>query len=429
MALAISTVEPSADILKKWSDTRAALIWFCPAFSHIFYSMMSKQGSDHHVIFTDDEAIPYAATDGKHIMVNVNTFFNWNLQERIFVIAHEIMHAVLDHPGIMARLAMTGKVSYPDGKVLDYDQQTMNEAADYVINDILVESKIGAMPEAGLHDPKKGAHTDSMVDVYRRIYREGQGGGSGGGQGQPQTGKGSGFDTHLPPGASTGQDPATAQQQRNEQEWKTAVSAAGSAAKAQGKLPAALQRILDEALEPKVSWQEHIIAFFNRRPGGGTYDWSKPDRRLVVRGIIAPGRSGFGCGPIVVAVDTSGSITDDMVTSFFGEIAGILDDVRPSSLHIMWCDAKLHRTDECTDTGDLHEVRKMGAPGGGGTSFIPVFDGIREQGIEPDALLYLTDGYGSFPDKAPPYAVLWGNISKPGSVKYPFGTVVDVPLK
>lgn len=111
---------------------------------------------------------------------------------------------------------------------------------------------------------------------------------------------------------------------------------------------------------------------------------------------------------------------------FFAEMAGILEDVRPQRLVIMWCDAQVHRVDEVEEAQDLNHIRAKGAPGGGGTSFEPVFDEINKMGITPDALVYLTDGYGSFP-KPVPYTVIWGNISPPGAVKYPFGDVVDVP--
>ena len=42
-----------------------------------------------------------------------------------------------------------------------------------------------------------------------------------------------------------------------------------------------------------------------------------------------------------------------------------------------------------------------------GTSFIPVFDYVRSHGMRPDVLVYVTDGYGDAPQKAPPYPVLW----------------------
>lgn len=48
-------------------------------------------------------------------------------------------------------------------------------------------------------------------------------------------------------------------------------------------------------------------------------------------------------------------------------------------------------------------------------------------GLEPDALVYLTDGHGTFPTQAPSYPVLWGNITP--NYKYPFGDVVDIPLQ
>jgi predicted metal-dependent peptidase len=185
--------------------------------------------------------------------------------------------------------------------------------------------------------------------------------------------------------------------------------------------------MLSEVLNPQVDWREKIQALFARKVGSGSYDWRKPDRRLIVRDIIAPGRSGFGAGTVVVAVDTSGSIGEPELQMFFAEMSGILEDVKPARLVIAWCDAKLHRVDEVDEPGDLAGVRKKGAPGGGGTSFIPVFDWMAEEGIQPDALVYLTDGYGSFPVFTPQYPVIWGNISPPGTVKYPFGDVVDVP--
>jgi ribosomal 50S subunit-recycling heat shock protein len=70
-------------------------------------------------------------------------------------------------------------------------------------------------------------------------------------------------------------------------------------------------------------------------------------------------------------------------------------------------------------------IRHKGAPGGGGTSFIPVFNWVDEQRLTPDALVYLTDMKGSFPQHAPSYPVIWGSILK--DKKAPFGEIVDIP--
>jgi predicted metal-dependent peptidase len=57
--------------------------------------------------------------------------------------------------------------------------------------------------------------------------------------------------------------------------------------------------------------------------------------------------------------------------------------------------------------------------GGGGTNFIPVFEHIADEGMEPSALIYLTDLEGTFPQHEPDYPVLW--VDTYGKHKPPFG--------
>ena len=138
---------------KLWSDTRAALIWHCPAFSHIFYTMLQNTGDKHNAVFTDDPAIPIAATDGNNLIFNTGPegFFKFNLNQRVFIASHEILHCIFNHCGIGYMLKMRGKVAYPDGKSLEYDDEQMNAAMDYVINAILVESKVGEFSGTAPH--------------------------------------------------------------------------------------------------------------------------------------------------------------------------------------------------------------------------------------------------------------------------------------
>jgi predicted metal-dependent peptidase len=65
--------------------------------------------------------------------------------------------------------------------------------------------------------------------------------------------------------------------------------------------------------------------------------------------------------------------------------------------------------------------------GGGGTDFRPVFDWVaarRGNGPRPcDAVVYCTDGYGTFPPRPPAYPVAW--VVTPGGLeRFPFGEVV-----
>ena len=384
-------------------------------------------------MFTDDPAIPIAATDGNNLIFNTGPegFFKFNLNQRVFIASHEILHCIFNHCGIGYMLKMRGKVAYPDGKSLEYDDEQMNAAMDYVINAILVESKVGEFPkdkdgkQLGLYDASIATSADNAMDTYRKIFKKPPSGkGKGGGQGQGG-GSGQGFDKHLDPGTSTGEDATSANNNRNPAQWDTEVAAGVAAAKAMGKMPQEMLRALTETLTPKVDWREHIKSLFARKVGSGTFDWARPDRRLITRDIYAPGRSGFGAGTVVVGVDTSGSVGPAELDMFMAEVSGILEEIKPKRLVIMWCDAKVHRVDECEDAGDLNSIRRKGAPGGGGTSFIPVFEKIDAEGLAPECLVYLTDGLGSFPSTAPSYPVIWGNIYP--NAKYPWGDVVDIP--
>jgi predicted metal-dependent peptidase len=413
-----------------WDITRTRFVLTCPAFAHVFYTMMCDRNSKHLAYFT--AGVPIAATDGVNLFLNPEPFFKLPLSQRVFVIAHEICHGILNHCGLMHTYKRRGKISYSNGSSVDYNPEIMNIATDLVINDMLVQSQVGAKVPDCLHDTSLGKAEDSALDVYKKLFDNSKGRGGIGKGGKAGTGaQGEHFDQHLEPGAGDGKDPESAKAERSEQEWKTEVAAGMAAQKAQqGKLPGAMERLFGEMLSPQVSWQEHIQSFFARKVGSGGYDWRRADRRLITREpepIFAPGRSGFGCGTVVIGADSSGSVYDgNTLEMFFAEIGGILEDVKPKRLIVMWCDAKVHRVDEVEDAADLVTLRGKGAPGGGGTSFVPVFNEIEKMGLEPDALVYLTDGYGSLPAAAPSYPTLWGSIDcKPEH--FPWGEVVMIP--
>jgi predicted metal-dependent peptidase len=405
----IARVELTPEQSTKWEHTRTALMWKCPAFTHILISLLDSADSKHIAVFT--KQTPTAATDGATLLYNPDWFFKLPLPQRVFVTAHEILHCIFNHMNIGHALSRRGEVPYADGTKLKYDHRQMNIAMDLVINSILVDSKIGQMPSEGCYDPSIVTGKDGFLDAYRKIYKHEDGGGGGG----------KGFDEHLEPGSGTGKTPTQAKAERDEGEWQAQIAAAMNAAKVQGKLPAGLERLLGDVLEPKVDWREHIQALFARRLGSGSYDWRRPDRRLIVQDIYAPGRSGFGAEHVVVAIDTSGSIGQSELDMFMAEVSGILEEIRPKRLSCVMCDAAINKVHELHDAADLLSIKMCG---GGGTDFRPVFDWVAEQGA-PDALVYLTDGMGVFPDRAPNYPVIWGSIYEPA--QYPFGDVVQVP--
>jgi predicted metal-dependent peptidase len=434
---------------RMWSETLAALNWIGPGFTHLLYTMLNKRGDSQVALFTEE--LPGdcdAATDGIQLLFKPSLFFKLPLMKRVFTVFHEISHCVADHCGMGYEMKKRGYIMMGN-RQLPYDPQHANVVQDLIINDMLIESSFGEFDKAWLHNTEIATYKDDWVEVYFKTYKKGSGGsgkGKGKGKGnQPGNDAGGGvtpggndpngqtplapgqFDQHLDPGASQGNTPEDTPP-RDVQEWQQAVAGALAVARAQGKSPAAFEMMFGNMLEPKVDWTEHLKALIARRVGSGGYDFRKPDRRLIVRDIIAPGRTGHGAGLVIIGMDSSGSIYADpkLIDRWMGELTGIMEDVRPKEVWVIWCDAEVKRIDELTDSSDIDEIRYKGAIGGGGTSFVPVFDYIEEKGVHPDCLLYLTDGDGSFPDQAPRYAVIWGDITK-SPQKYPWGEVVEVP--
>lgn len=205
------------------------------------------------------------------------------------------------------------------------------------------------------------------------------------------------------------------------------VAQALEAAKAIGQLPGSLARLAGMLETPKVDWRavlkRAVLGSFGNPVVFGDYSYRRPSRRSTFEpgAPMLPSIVREPAEPIVVAVDTSGSIGDDELRVFATEIVGILRDVRPSKVIVVYCDAAVAGVEEFENYTDL----VLEAKGGGGTAFKPVFDWVDENAPTAKVVVYLTDGYGSFSFQPPNREVVWGITT---NVVPPWGTAVEVDL-
>ena len=125
---------------------------------------------------------------------------------------------------------------------------------------------------------------------------------------------------------------------------------------------------------------------------------------------------------VIVALDTSGSVTRDELQEFLSEIDALKAQVR--------ADVTLHACDDKLDaSGPWHYAmwEAMSLPesilGGGGTDFRPVFEWAAKEQRNPDLLVYFTDAEGQFPAEEPSFPVVW--LVK-GKARTPFGTRIQL---
>lgn len=333
-----------------------------------------------------DYGVKTAATNGKNIRYNPHFVDSLNDEERKFVVAHECLHPMLEHT-----YRRNGR-----------NHKRWNQAADYVINKLLDDEKIGKMPQGGLLDNNihqaGGGTTDGIYNILPEPDEDGNNG-----HGDPLDDCNDGGDT-------------PAEQAQQEAEWKVRVAQAAQAAKMMGKMSAGLERLVGEILKPKVDWRD-VLRKFLEKCKSDQRTWSKFNRRFLAQGIYLPSVSGESLGEIAFAVDCSGSITQEVIDQFAAEILSAKEDGNPTKIHVVYFDSEVSHY-ECYGRDDDLDIKPHG---GGGTAFSPVFEYFAEHDINPVACVFLTDlccnDFGEQPD----YPVLWVSTDE-GTA--PFGEVV-----
>lgn len=328
----------------------------------------------------EDSNIKTLAVNGKVIKYNPDFIKTMSLPLTKSALAHEVMHCVFDHMG----------------RLNEREPKRWNHAGDYVINQTLEDAgfEIG---QDWLHSPAfKGMSTD---EIYNQL---------------PPDPPGDSQD-ELEPG-----DPDPAQKAADQREWQIATAQAAAAAKAMGKLPGSLERFVDEMLKPQVDWREVLRRFIDQA-SKNDFSWRRPNRGALAHGVLLPGLFSQSCGKIQTWIDTSGSIDDRTLNVFGSEIAAVIEEVRPEETEVGYCDADIAHIDSFKD--DDRPAFKM--HGGGGTDFRPPFERNETEQITPVCMIYLTDGYGPFPDVEPDYPVLWVMTT---DVVAPFGETVRITV-
>ena len=331
------------------------------------------------------------ATDGKSLFYNEKWFNSLTFSQQIGFVAHEVMHVVLLH--------ITRRNNRHPKK--------WNVACDYAINNHLVAEGF-ILPDGGLVDLQ---YNDMTAEEIYDILPEPPGGwdaivmdlgGCGGVLDHP------------------GSDGTKGKIDALETELKVAVNQAAEAAKMAGKLSGSLKDLVDEIIEPKVCWKA-VLSRFMRGDSKSDFSWIKPNRRFIAGGMYLPSLHSPGLEEITVAVDTSGSITNDELTQFTAETSSILRELAPEKINFLQCDWEV-QVDNTYTPDDL--PLSVTYEGRGGTAFAPVMDYVNEKYPFTKALVYLTDlESDDFGDK-PNYPVLW--ISTTERKEVPYGEVVQM---
>jgi predicted metal-dependent peptidase len=331
------------------------------------------------------------ATDGKRIYWYPEFVESCTDEQVEFALAHEGLH-----PAFLHHLRKGER-----------DHERWNEACDYAINPILRNAGFVPPPDILFNYD----YDDKSAEwIYDRMPKE--------------TKKSAGWNIGgVIPFKGKGGKPTPEEIKIHEQQWITEFVSAAQTAKSIGTLPAGLDRLITEMLTPKINWKAVLQRFLTAMIKND-YNWNRPNRRYINQGLYLPHLQSPAIGNGVIFMDTSGSVGGRELNQLGSESKAITD-AYAVDLDIIYVDSEVAGHDHIEAINPHFNLEPKG---GGGTSFVPGFKYVEEQGIQPKFALYLTDG-GShdFPESPPPYPLIWVLTEEYHGFNPPFGEILIMP--
>ena len=342
----------------KLTRARTQLLLSRPFWAHLALSLEIQQAQ-----------VGTMATDGYHLFYDPDQVAAWSVEEVTGVICHEISHCALQH--------LWRRGGRDPGK--------WNLACDFASNNMVLAD--------GLKLPK-GAQIGFDGQSAEAIYSQLQ---------SSHLDAASPIDNHALWGQGRTAPGTTVVERDEEARWRQLVAQAANGARMQGKLPGHMDTLIADYLHPTLDWTTLLREFLT---SSARNDYSlRPNRKHLWVPLYLPSLSGNRL-EIGVALDTSGSIPDNLLRRFISEVRGISEQFTAWKVHLFLCDAQVHLY-RCISSEEGEWPKTF--PGRGGTDFRPVFEDVVARGLDRElgCLVFFTDLEGTFPVAPPPYRVVW----------------------
>ena len=363
----------AARVKEKLITARVSLLLKKPFFGNLATRL---------ILTPADSWCPTAATDGRYFYYNHKFVDMLRVKEVEFLFGHEVLHCVYDHMG----------------RRNNRDPQLWNIADDYAVNYDLVESNIGEMITTVpcLYDRKYGGK--SAEEIYDELYEKAEkidiqglieqmlddhmdGEGEGQGDGDEDSDK-----------EGKGGRPKLSAEERKaiRDEFREALINAVNGAGA-GEVPAGVKRIVGELTAPKMNWRE-LLRLQLESTLQSDYSWLRLSRKGWDTDAIMPGMVNDMMIDICVAIDMSGSISNEMAKDMLGEVQGIMSQFNEFRIHV-WCfDTEVYNSQVFT-SDNIDDIKDYQPMGGGGTDFEANWVWMKDNDVQPKRFVMFTDGY------------------------------------
>lgn len=381
-------------------------------------------------------------TDGSAIYCDIDFLNGLSTDDMMFIVAHEIYHNVMlhtlrqdnrDHDTFnIATDIEVNTILEDDGMlvpkmVLTAENQNVPRGISAeAIYDLLIERKKNNnklspnSPDAGNESSQStsGNPAGILAGQFDRHVSKGEKLEEKGDESLQDSYGEVGYDTDFRPNVT-----ASAAEHIRE----AAIAAAQNIERQGGTLPNHIKSLVNSLLAPKLNWKD-LLAKFVTKSTGMNRTWNRPNRRFMNRGIYLPSTYGEKM-KVAVGIDTSASV-QQYVERFMSEINGLIKSFGEYELTIIQCDTQVQKVDMYTNEDPLDlEHTKYELNGFGGTILDPIFKHVKENNIDVDCIVVLTDGFlaDKFTAKdTPELPVLWCVTKNGSKTALTFGEIADI---
>lgn len=347
-----------------------------------------------------------------NLLTDCTRIDKFTLDQCVRILEHECLHVILEHSS-----------RAPVGSGLMW-----NIATDLAVNSLIPHMDLGVLPGKDQFVDFPGEKT---AEFYYGLLKDKEETGKlrmkeGKMEIKGKDGKWSEVESPKCPSAHKGEHASSDAEKLAKEVVKQAIEEAHSeSTRCGGGPPGGLESVLKELLgKNEINWKKILKQYIgNAVKAGSKHTWKRPSRRF---GESQKGKMPERILSVGVAIDTSGSITDEDLGEFIAEMKGIMTSYK-STIHIVENSTQVDRT------YDLKPSTKINSKffGRGGGDHRPTFEYFEKTRKKlPDVLVYFTDGFEEFP-KQTRIKTIWVRPSQVADYPqtFPFGRVIQIPKK
>lgn len=348
--------------------------------------------------FVEDESIT-AFTNGKEITFGIEFYKNLTMDDKIFLMAHELWHIALLH-------CIRGKTLNP---------KHWNHACDITVNNLLLEKNSGFKIKKLKPIYNKNYNRLTTEEIYKILVKEDN-------SPKPNENNLLGDIQQSITDSNNGNAPLT------DYEEQELINKVKNFSKSDSKLQEQLNNIIEKITKQKVCWKKLLTKYMTEL-STQSRSFKKINRRFIGSPFILPSKVGNNkLTHVNFYVDTSGSISDKEIKVFNSEIFNIKNLFNPKTLSVICFDTQIRSEKVIKDTDN---PKYFDVYGRGGTCLKPVFEHIKQQ--SPAVSVIFTDLYvDHIPKKPNNTNVIWlttGDESDSWRKTPNYGKIINLNLE